>query len=156
MITQAIPGFSDIAISHLVLDYNGTLALDGMPLMGVRERLEALSQALTVHVVTADTFGRAAEALGEWPVFLTILTPGEEAAQKETYVQTLGADGVAAVGNGRNDCRMLSTACVGMAVVGPEGAASPALLSADVVCPDILAALDLLLYPNRLKATLRA
>ena len=155
MITQSIPGFSDIAISHLVLDYNGTLALDGVPLMGVRERLEALSAEVAIHVVTADTFGKAADALFDWPVFLTILTPGEEAGQKETYVQTLGADNVVAVGNGRNDCRMLSVACVGMAITGPEGASSPALLSADVVCPDILIALDLLQHPERLKATLR-
>jgi len=155
MITESIPGFSDIAVSHLVLDYNGTLALDGVPLLGVRERVEALSEHLTVHVVTADTFGRAGEALSDWPVFLTVLTPGEEAEQKATYVQTLGVGGVVAVGNGRNDCRMLSLACVGMAVTGPEGAASSALLSADIVCPDIFVALDLLLHPNRLKATLR-
>ncbi|SCY72055.1 HAD family hydrolase [Desulfoluna spongiiphila] len=156
MITESIPGFSDIAISHLVLDYNGTLALDGVPLVGVRERIESLSEHLTVHVVTADTFGRAAEALAEWPVFLTVLTPGQEADQKATYVQTLGSDATVAVGNGRNDCRMLSLACVGMAVTGPEGAASPALLSADITCPDIFTALDLLLHPNRLKATLRS
>ncbi|VFQ43558.1 HAD family hydrolase [Desulfoluna butyratoxydans] len=155
MITESIPGFSDIAVSHLVLDYNGTLALDGKPLVGVRERIEALSGSLTIHVVTADTFGRAGDALADWPVFLTVLTPGEEAEQKATYVQTLGADSVVAVGNGRNDCRMLSLACVGVAVTGPEGAASPALMSADIVCPDVLAALDLLLHPNRLKATLR-
>jgi P-type E1-E2 ATPase len=155
MITQSIPGFADIAISHLVLDYNGTLALDGVPLMGVRERVEALSEHLAIHVVTADTFGKAAHALAEWPVFLTILRPGEEAEQKATYVQTLGAEGVVAVGNGRNDCRMLSIACVGVAVTGPEGVSAPVLLSADVVCPDIITALDLLQHPNRLKATLR-
>lgn len=156
MITESIPGFADIAVSHLVLDYNGTLALDGAPLVGVRERVEALSEHLSIHVVTADTFGRAAEVLSDWPVFLTVLTPGQEAEQKATYVQTLGADTVAAVGNGRNDCRMLSLACVGMAVIGPEGVASPALLSADLVCPDIFGALDLLVHPHRLKATLRS
>ncbi|WP_300666948.1 ATPase P [Desulfoluna sp.] len=155
MIAQSIPGFSDIAISHLVLDYNGTLALDGVPLMGVRERIEALSAALTIHVVTADTFGKAAGIFSDWPVLLSVLTPGGEADQKAAYVQSLGAEGVVAVGNGRNDCRMLSLACVGMAITGPEGAASPALLSADLVCPDIFVALDLLLHPTRLKATLR-
>ena len=155
MITQSIPGFADISISHLVLDYNGTLAMDGTPLAGIRERLELLSAHLTIHVITADTFGKAAEFLSDWPVFLYILVPGSEGEQKESYVQTLGAEQVVAVGNGRNDCRMVSAACVGMAVVGPEGASGPLLLSADVVCPDILTALDLLLNLDRLKATLR-
>ncbi len=155
MITQSIPGFADIALTHLVLDYNGTLALDGLPLMGVRERIEALCEHLSIHVVTADTFGKAAEALAGWPVSLSLLTPGEEAAQKEAYVKNLGAEGVVALGNGRNDCRMVGAACVGMVVLGPEGASGPALLSADVVCPSIVTALDLLLHPKRLKATLR-
>lgn len=155
MITQSIPGFCDIALSHLVLDFNGTLALDGVPLLGVRERVEALSEHLTIHVVTADTFGRAADALLGWPVSLTLLTPGDESEQKMAHVQALGAAAVVAVGNGRNDCRMLGAAGVGLAVTGPEGASSAALLAADVVCPDILTALDLLAHPNRLKATLR-
>lgn len=156
MITQSIPGFCDVALSHLVLDYNGTLALDGVPLMGVRERIEALCDHLTIHVVTADTFGRAAAALSGWPVRLTILTPGGEAEQKAAYVASLGAAGVVAVGNGRNDGPMLKAACVGVAVAGPEGAASAALFSADVVSFDILTALDLLVHPTRLKATLRS
>ena len=155
MITCSIPGFADLTLSHLVLDYNGTLALDGTPLPGVRQRLEALAQELSIHVVTADTFGRAAEALDDWPVFLTILMPGDEAVQKETYVHTLGAPSVVAIGNGRNDGRMLGAAGVGISVLGPECAASPTLLSADVVAPDIGAALDLLKHPDRLKATLR-
>jgi len=41
-------------------------------------------------------------------------------------------------------------------VVGPEGAAAELVGVADVVVTDILAALDLLLHPLRLTATLRA
>jgi len=36
-----------------------------------------------------------------------------------------------------------------------EGAATPSLLAADVVCRDIVSALELLLHPLRLTATLR-
>jgi hypothetical protein len=39
MLEINIPGFKDQCLSHLVLDYNGTLACDGRPLAGVRERL---------------------------------------------------------------------------------------------------------------------
>ena len=41
-----IPGFGTICLEHLVLDYNGTLAVDGRPLPGVRPRLRALARSL--------------------------------------------------------------------------------------------------------------
>ena len=42
-----------------------------------------------------------------------------------------------------------------IAVIGPEGAAALAVGAAHVVAPNICAALDLLLNPQRLTATLR-
>jgi len=68
----------------------------------------------------------------------------------------LGADAVAAVGNGRNDRRMLQAAGLGIAVVQREGCAVETLMGADVAAPDILSALELLLEPLRLTATLRS
>jgi soluble P-type ATPase len=60
------------------------------------------------------------------------------------------------IGNGRNDRLMLEEAGLGIAVVQREGAAVPTVLAADVLAPDILAALDLLTHPLRLLATLRS
>ena len=60
------------------------------------------------------------------------------------------------IGNGRNDCLMLKAATPGIVVVQAEGAAVEAVLGADVVTCSILDALDLLLCPQRLAATLRA
>lgn len=57
MIDISIPGFGDLSLAHLVLDYNGTLAADGRLLTGVAPRLARLVQELQVHVLTADTFG---------------------------------------------------------------------------------------------------
>ena len=71
------------------------------------------------------------------------------------YIQRLGADTVFAVGNGANDAAMLEHAALGVAVIGPEGAAVETLLKAKVVVPYIRAALELLLFPKRLAATLR-
>jgi soluble P-type ATPase len=68
----------------------------------------------------------------------------------------LGAEHVVAVGNGRNDVAMFEAAALGIAVLGPEGAAGVLLQVADVVVPDVYVALELLLHPRRLKATLRA
>jgi soluble P-type ATPase len=75
---------------------------------------------------------------------------------KLEYIAQLGRKTVAAVGNGRNDRLMLQAAGLGIAVIGPECAAAEALAAADIVAPNILAALDLLLNPLRLVATLRS
>ena len=64
MLTIDIPGFRTLTLEHLVLDFNGVLALDGKLLDGLHERLKELSQDLTVHVVTADTFGSAVNQTG--------------------------------------------------------------------------------------------
>ncbi|MGN2390166.1 HAD family hydrolase [Pelomicrobium sp. G1] len=139
---------------HLVLDYNGTLALDGELLPDVRERLQRLSAALSIHVVTGDTFGTARARLAGLPCQLSILPQRGQAEAKRVYVEHLGA-GCACIGNGRNDHLMLKAAALAIAVVQQEGAWGDTLTSAQVIVRDIRDALDLLLYPQRLVATLR-
>lgn len=51
---------------------------------------------------------------------------------------------------------MLQDAALGIAVLGPEGAAGGALMAADLAAPGIEPALELLLKPQRLCATLRS
>jgi len=43
MIELTVPGFGALRLEHLVLDYNGTLAVDGKLLPGVRDALGALA-----------------------------------------------------------------------------------------------------------------
>ena len=38
MLSIAIPGFKNLSLAHLVLDFNGTLAVDGNLITGVSER----------------------------------------------------------------------------------------------------------------------
>lgn len=156
MIDVDVPGFGRLEIDHLVLDFNGTLAVDGRPVDGVVEDLDALADRLTVHVVTADTFGRAREALSGVRCRLEILPPGGQDEAKRAFVRQLGADRTVCVGNGRNDRLMLREAAVGVAVILAEGASGLALSDADVVAADIRAALALLSHPLRLVATLRS
>ena len=59
------------------------------------------------------------------------------------------------MGNGRNDRLMLKEAALGVAVMLAEGVFTETLTAADVVCRDILDALNLLTNPLRLVATLR-
>jgi soluble P-type ATPase len=156
MIDIAIPGFGELHLSHLVLDYNGTLAVDGQLVGGVRVRLESLSRQLTLHVVTADTFGNVQNQLHGLPVSVHILPPGHQDQSKRDYLRRLGAAESAAIGNGRNDLLMLQEAALGIGVILAEGAWSATLAAADVVCNSILDALDLLSNPLRLTAALRA
>jgi soluble P-type ATPase len=151
-----IPGYKKLRIEHLVLDYNGTIACDGELVDGVRERLEALSKILTVHVLTADTFGGARSGLEGVPCKLEVLPPGRHALAKRNYVEKLGPEKAICIGNGRNDQLMLKSAEVGIAVVLEEGTAVEAVKAADVLCAGATRALDLLLNPKRLIATLRS
>jgi P-type E1-E2 ATPase len=155
MLSVCIPGFADLALEYLVCDYNGTLACDGQLLNGIAERLAAVAGSLAVHVVTGDTFGRAAAQVSGLHLHLTILPASGQDEAKAAYVHALGAAQTVAIGNGLNDRAMLATAALGIAVLGPEGAAGATLAAAHVVAADIFIALDLLAHPRRLVATLR-
>lgn len=155
MLEIAIPGGQLLVLEHLVADFNGTLAVDGWLLPGVDEALRRLATRLTVHVVTADTFGRTREALAGIPCRLSVLPPEDQDVAKLRYVEGLGLERCVAIGNGRNDRLMLMAAALGIALIQGEGAAVETVQAADVVAPDIGAALGLLLNPTRLIATLR-
>ncbi len=155
MIEVSIPGRGTWKLEHLLLDVNGTLSLDGQLLPGVAERIAELRQDLRVRLLTADTFGKGKVLSQELGVSLQKVSPPSEDHAKEAVVHELGAENVVAIGNGANDVRMLRAARLGIAVLGPEATAAEALQAADVLAPDILAALDLLLHPKRLVATLR-
>jgi soluble P-type ATPase len=151
----AIPGAATLNLEHLALDFNGTLAVDGALVSGVAEALRHLASRLDIHVLTADTFGTARAALAGLPTRLVVLPPGQHDEAKRRHVEQLGADRCVAIGNGHNDRLLLEAAALGIVVVQLEGAALPTLLAADVVVPDIVGALALLLHPSRLIATLR-
>jgi soluble P-type ATPase len=156
MLAIDIPGYRVLRLEHLVLDYNGTLACDGVLLDGVRDRLNALVSVLHIHILTADTFGKARTQLVDVPCGLSVLPMEDQDRRKLEYIQRLGPETTVCVGNGRNDRLMLQEAGLGIAVVQTEGAAAQTVLAADVLVPDILTALDLLTHPLRLVATLRS
>lgn len=152
MIEVSIPGHKVLRLSHLVMDYNGTLACDGLLLPGVASALEGLLDRIELHVITADTFGRAHSQLLGIPHHFKKLDPDNQAAVKHDYARALGSESAACIGNGRNDRTMLEEAALGIVVVQEEGAAVEAVEEADVVCTDILAALKLLTNARRLIA----
>jgi soluble P-type ATPase len=150
-----IPKYKTLDLHSLVLDYNGTVALDGRFKRELSPLLEELALSLQLYVLTADTFGTVAQELSGLPVTLQILQSRDHTAEKAAFVDGLGAEGVAAIGNGSNDAAMLERAALGIAVVGEEGLSMRALNAADILVPDIARALELFLHPKRLVATLR-
>lgn len=155
MIEINIPGDRRLQLKHIVLDYNGTIACDGDLIAGVKENLVALVDKLQIHILTADTFGKARSGLEGIKCELSIIAPDAQDVGKLEYVKRLGAENAVCVGNGRNDQLMLKEAALGIAVILEEGAAVAALSAADIVCTHIVSALELLTNPLRLMATLR-
>ncbi len=156
MITVDIPGYRQLNLSRLVLDYNGTLAVDGNLVAGAGSLLTRLSGDMDIHVITADTFGQVRRGMVGIPCFVSVLPPGNQDQAKLDYITRLGAGQTVCMGNGRNDRLMLKAAGLGVAVILEEGAAAETLIAADVVCKTIIDALELLLEPLRLIATLRS
>jgi len=155
LIEIAIPGRGNYKLSHLVLDLNGTIALDGELIEGVEERLQRLSKLLKLFIISADTFGSASGLKEKLKAEIYLVGKGEGATQKLDLVEKLGRDKTICIGNGVNDAAMLRGAAIGICVLGREGASATAITGSDVVTPDINAALELLLNTDRLVATLR-
>jgi P-type E1-E2 ATPase len=147
-----IPGGRRLELDHLVLDVNGTLSDRGALLGGVLERIDRLREVVELHLVSGDTFGTLDALAAELDLPASQVATGKD---KLEVVERLGRERCAVVGNGTNDALVLEAAALGIAVVGPEGASGAAVRSADVLCRTVLEALDLLLDPRALRATLR-
>ncbi len=155
MVRCDIPEKETLVIEHLILDFNGTLAVDGVLIRGVADRLRDLSSRVAIHVVTADTNESARAQLAGLPCRVEIIGTRAQAQAKLACAENLGLANVAAIGNGRNDALLLKNAALGIAVIQAEGASMHALQAAHIVCTCINDALDLLLRPHRIIATLR-
>ena len=154
MLKFNIPGRGELVLSHLVLDYNGTIAEDGLIVPGVKARLEALSRDLSISVITADTHGTAARRCEGLPLTVLTFPTAEVGAIKANHVKSL-TGGIITIGNGFNDVAMSDAADLSVCVLGPEGCCGKLAAHCDILSRSIEDALDLLLKPHRLRATLR-
>ncbi|EQD46013.1 Haloacid dehalogenase domain protein hydrolase, partial [mine drainage metagenome] len=94
-------------LGTLVLDLNGTLAVDGQ-LLPVHSAVAELRRRLDVCLLSADTHGTLEEVAAELGVqAVRLRSGGGESQQKAEFVRGLGPDSVVAVGNGANDVGML-------------------------------------------------
>jgi len=148
MLEISIPGRERLRLVHLVCDLNGTLARDGIT-AATHGQLDVTRTTLA-DVLRSLAPGSSAAA----PIDLVrLIATGDD---KHAIINDLGPEQVVALGNGINDVAMLRSAAPGIAICGSEGMASAIVQAADVICTDPRDALDLLRYPARLVATLRA
>jgi soluble P-type ATPase len=154
-----IPGSGKLQINAILTDYTGTLAFNGKLVPGVRDRLLRLAKRVDIHVVTADSFGTAEEELKGLPLVCKRLTGEKEDVQKAHYAAELGPRHVVSFGNGNNDRLHLKVVKeaggLAVAVDNGEGCALDAILNAHLFVLGAVNALDLLLEPTKLRATLR-
>ena len=155
MIRFNVLGVGEYALEHLVMDVNGTLAVDGQLIEGVTEKIASLRGLLAVHLLTADTHGRQSLIDEQLNLTAVRVKPGDESKQKADYVRRLGEERCVAVGQGANDAEMIAVAKLGVCVMSIEGVAKETLLASDLVVPNILSALELLEKPMRIVASLR-
>lgn len=156
MINLQIPGHEAITVEHVTFDYNGTLAVDGFLVDGLKERLVALAKlGVDVYILTADTFGLVRKQCGDLPVTIEIFSKDNISKKKKAFVESIGGATNVAIGNGNNDREMFLESRLSIVVIGTEGCFVKSLLAADIVVNSPLDALDLLLNSDRMVATLR-
>ena len=150
-----IPGFITYDLKYLLLDYNGTIALDGHLSETVKHLIREIAKELEVFVLTADTHGTAALECEGLPLTLKTFPTDSAMHSKLEILNSLGSSNCCAIGNGRNDVLMCKDAALSICIMGEEGCCSKLIEHTHVTVKSIEHALELLLKPKRLIATLR-
>lgn len=155
MISVSIPGWGELEIEYIVLDYNGTCAFNGKLKEGVKEMLEKISRYIKVFIITSDTYDNVDHEVNVMGFNVLKVKKEESGAEKAKIVKELGPEKVVAIGNGANDAMMLREASLGIGVIGEEGCATSLIKEADFIVTNIIDALSIILHPERIVATLR-
>ncbi|WP_419776770.1 HAD family hydrolase [Malaciobacter marinus] len=150
-----IPGKQEIEIKNIVFDYNGTIAIDGKLIDGVKENINELSNEFNFFVITADTYGSVEQELKSVNCKIIKIEKSLQDISKEKFIKELGSNTALCVGNGRNDKLMLKEAILGIAILQDEGICTQTLLNSDILVKSILDVFGFLNDKNRLIATLR-
>ncbi len=150
-----IPGYQTLELNTLLLDYNGTIAADGIIPDSVKERICKLAAEFRILVLTADTHGTARAQCEGLPIEVCTFPVGNAADHKKAILEQCGGATCVCMGNGRNDIKMFQGAALSVAIMSTEGLCSALLNESDICVTSIEDGLDLLLYPKRIVADLR-
>ena len=154
MITIQRPDQDNFEIDFILIDFEGTLALDRRVHPKAKDKINLLSKRTKIYILTKEEKECVEEALKKVKSELIYLSEENSSQQKLDWLHQLGATRTVAIGNGIDDISMIEEAGLGICVLSKEGTSSEAMKKADVVFMNILDALDFLLKPFRQKATL--
>ena len=156
MILYEIPGRDNIEIDNIVFDYNGTIAIDGKLIEGVKELINSLAKQVNIYILTADTYGTVEKECMN--IHGRILTFSKENAgeSKKKIVEKLGGEKTLCLGNGYNDIPMFEESILSIGIIEGEGVSGKLLSNADIVVRNIVEGINLILNQNMVRATLRS
>ncbi len=132
-----------------------SLAVDGRVHPKVKDKLNLLAKRVRICVLVEEQTEKVREVLRKVKAEIVSLSEGQASREKSRWLQELGAERTAAIGNGCDDEEILEEAALGLAVLSKEGTVASAVIKADLLFPSILDALDFLLKPLRQKVTLK-
>lgn len=155
MILYEIPGKGNIVVENIVFDYNGTIAVNGKLIDGVKELINELAKYAKVYILTADTYGTVEKECIHIDAEVLTFPKENVGTSKKEIVRNLGGDKTICLGNGYNDILMFEEAILSIAIVEGEGACGKLLSKADIVTRSIEEGIKMLLNKNMVKATLR-
>ncbi len=148
-----VPGSGLYDLETLVLDLNGTLAIRGKLIKGIKERIQKIKKlGLKVVLFSGDTRGNADKISKDFDIDLVTT---KTSAEKLKALKKINPKHCVAIGNGLIDAKYLKAARLGIAVVQAEGGHIQEILAADILMPSINDALDLLLNEKTFISTLR-
>ncbi|MFA7194022.1 MAG: HAD hydrolase family protein [Candidatus Paceibacterota bacterium] len=149
-----IPGVGDLELKTIILDLNGTLTVKGRIPDGIDDRIVALkNRGYRILFFTGNTRGNAdkiASKLGiEWIL-------AENGIAKRDEALKLEPETCVAIGNGLIDLELMKVVKLRIVTLQAEGVHTQTFLNSDIVIPTIINALDFLIEPEILIATLRS
>ena len=156
MLVYNIPCRGEIEIENVVFDYNGTIAVDGKLIDEAKKLILKLKEYANIHILTADTYGTVEKECLKLGVKVATFPKEMASLSKKEIVENLNPEKTICVGNGYNDIEMFKICKISIAVIEKEGCSGKLLAHSDIVTGSINDAINIILYENRMKATLRS
>lgn len=146
-------GVGETELTTIVLDLNGTIALNGEIVPGVEGRIRKLKElGFNIYLFTGDQRGNASTHAQKLGIEVQKAITSD---QKEELTRKLDVDHAVAIGNARIDIGTFKPCKLRIGTLQSEGIHIGILEHIDILVPSINDALDLLINENSLNATLR-
>ncbi len=148
-----IPQVGLLELDTIVFDLNGTLTVRGELIEGVKERIEKLKlMGFQLFLFSGDQRDTAEKMSLELGLKFKKAT---SAQQKEELMNSISSTTSVAIGNARIDIGMFKKSKLAICTLQGEGIHTEIIKYADIITTDINDALDLFIYEDSLKATMR-